>query len=73
MAGDQIVDFEPVLDQSDPFFEGSAAAGRILWRFHTGQMVSNGPSTYLLNGEQYLVAAAGDTLFAFRIVDRKLK
>jgi hypothetical protein len=30
-------------------------------------MVSNGPSTYMLNGSQYLVVGAGDTLFAFRL------
>jgi len=29
-------------------------------------MVSNGPSTYMLNGSQYLVVGAGDTLFAFQ-------
>jgi hypothetical protein len=31
-------------------------------------MVSNGPSTYMLNGSQYVLAAAGDTLFAFKLV-----
>jgi alcohol dehydrogenase (cytochrome c) len=44
------------------------ATGRILWHFRVGTQVSNGPSTYVLNGVQYLIAAAGDTLFAFRIV-----
>ena len=46
------------------------ATGRILWHFRTGTMVSNGPSTYLLNGTQYVVVAAGDTLFAFKLVER---
>jgi hypothetical protein len=31
-------------------------------------MVSNGPSTYTLEGQQYLIAAAGDTLFAFHLI-----
>jgi alcohol dehydrogenase (cytochrome c) len=30
-------------------------------------MVSNGPMTYMLNGKQYLVVGAGDTLFAFTV------
>jgi alcohol dehydrogenase (cytochrome c) len=47
------------------------AAGRILWHFRTGQTVSNGPSTYMLNGSQYLVVGAGDTLFAFKLVKEK--
>ena len=32
-------------------------------------MVSNGPSTYMLNGVQYLIAGAGDTLFAFKLLN----
>jgi len=27
--------------------------------------VSNGPSTYVLDGKQYLLAGAGDSLYAF--------
>jgi alcohol dehydrogenase (cytochrome c) len=42
--------------------------GRILWHFRTGSQVSNGPMTYELNGRQYLVVGAGDTLFAFTIL-----
>ena len=40
--------------------------GNVLWGFRVGTMVSNGPSTYMLNGSQYLIVGAGDTLFAFR-------
>jgi alcohol dehydrogenase (cytochrome c) len=43
------------------------ANGAILWHFHMGRSLSNGPETYLLDGRQYVVAAAGDTLFAFRL------
>jgi mono/diheme cytochrome c family protein len=35
---------------------------------HVGTIVSNGASTYMLNGSQYLPAGAGDTLFAFKLV-----
>jgi len=55
-------------DPSGNLLAFDAATGRILWHFHTGTMVSNGPSTYTLNGSQYLLAGAGDTLFAFKLV-----
>ena len=41
-----------------------AVTGKILWHSRIGQ-VSNAPQTYSLDGHQYLIAAAGDTLFAF--------
>ncbi|HEX4809967.1 MAG TPA: acido-empty-quinoprotein group A [Bryobacteraceae bacterium] len=39
--------------------------GAILWHFNMAHSLSNGPETYRLDGRQYVVAAAGDTLFAF--------
>jgi len=44
-----------------------AAKGKILW--HTTLMAapSGGPITYLLDGHQYLLVAAGDGLYAFRM------
>jgi alcohol dehydrogenase (cytochrome c) len=39
---------------------------KILWHSRIGQ-VSNAPETYMLDGHQYLLAAAGDTLFAFTL------
>jgi hypothetical protein len=47
------------------------AAGRILWHFRLGAMMSNGPSTYMLNGSQYLLVGAGDTLFAFKLAGER--
>lgn len=43
------------------------ANGKILW--HCGLMsgLSAGPITYLLDGKQYLLAAAGDGLYAFTL------
>jgi alcohol dehydrogenase (cytochrome c) len=41
------------------------ADGRPLWHANLGNSVSNGPITYELDGTQYLVVAAGDTLFGF--------
>ena len=42
------------------------ANGNILWHSQIGQ-VSNAPETYMLDGHQYILAAAGDTIFAFTL------
>jgi alcohol dehydrogenase (cytochrome c) len=42
--------------------------GKILWHFKMNESLSNGPMTYELNGKQYLVVGAGDTLYAFALV-----
>ena len=41
------------------------ADGHILWHFRMNSPLGNGPETYLLDGKQYLVVGAGDTLYAF--------
>jgi acido-empty-quinoprotein group A len=41
--------------------------GKILWHSGLLQPMSNTPITYMLDGTQYVVAAAGDTLYAFSI------
>ncbi len=43
-----------------------AANGKPLWHSHIGQ-VTNAPETYLLDGHQYILAAAGDMLYAFML------
>jgi acido-empty-quinoprotein group A len=45
----------------------NSTTGRILW--HAGLMAapSAGPITYMLDGRQYVLVAAGDSLYAFRI------
>ena len=45
----------------------NAANGDILWHFHLLRSVGNGPETYMLDGRQYVVAGAGDTLYAFAL------
>jgi alcohol dehydrogenase (cytochrome c) len=44
-----------------------AASGKVLW--HAGLMAapSAGPITYTLDGKQYLLAVAGDSLYAFTV------
>jgi alcohol dehydrogenase (cytochrome c) len=45
-----------------------AATGRPLWHSRIGN-VTNAPTTYMLDGRQYVLAAAGDTLYAFAIYE----
>ncbi len=47
-----------------------ARNGEPLWHVNLGAGVSNGPMTYELDGSQYLVLAAGDTLYGFVMRDR---
>ena len=43
----------------------NAATGAIVWHAGLHTAVSNGPITFELDGQQYVVAAAGDTMYAF--------
>jgi len=51
--GNNIIAFDP-------------ANGKILWHTYLGN-VSNAPQTYMLDGQQYVLVAAGDTLYAFTL------
>jgi alcohol dehydrogenase (cytochrome c) len=50
---------------SGNFVALNATTGEPLWRAGVRTAVSNGPITYTLDGLQYVVVAAGDTLWAF--------
>ncbi len=43
------------------------ANGKPLWHQRLPLPVSNGPSTYMLDGRQYIIAGAGDTIYALRL------
>jgi alcohol dehydrogenase (cytochrome c) len=43
------------------------ANGTPLWHVYLGNQVSNAPETYMLDGHQYVLVAAGDTLYAFTL------
>jgi alcohol dehydrogenase (cytochrome c) len=43
------------------------ADGKILWHSGLGAQVSNTPITYMLDAAQYVVVAAGDSLYAFSL------
>jgi alcohol dehydrogenase (cytochrome c) len=40
--------------------------GNILWHTHLGQ-ISNAPETFMLDGHQYILVAAGDSLYTFTL------
>jgi alcohol dehydrogenase (cytochrome c) len=42
-----------------------AGTGKILWHANLGSVVSNSPTTYLVDGKQYVLIAAGDSFWAF--------
>jgi alcohol dehydrogenase (cytochrome c) len=44
--------------------------GKILWHQRISSPLSNGPSTYLLDGKQFIIAGAGDTLYALTLAGR---
>ena len=44
--------------------------GTIVWHQRLTGAVTNGPSTYLLDGKQYLIVGAGDTLYALRLAGK---
>lgn len=45
------------------------ATGKLLWHAGLGSNVSDGPETYMLDGKQYLIVGAGDSLYSFSLAD----
>jgi alcohol dehydrogenase (cytochrome c) len=45
--------------------------GKIIWNQRLESNVSNGPSTWMLDGRQYIIAGAGDTLYGFALAGDK--
>ena len=54
-------------DGGGNFVAYDAATGKPLWHAGLGTNTSNGPQTYLLDGRQYIVVGAGDSLYAFAL------
>ena len=44
-----------------------AATGKILWHTWMPTLTSNGAQTYLVDGFQFVVVAANDTIYAFML------
>ncbi len=55
-------------DPADNLIAFDPESGRILWHFPMLSQLSNGPMTYELEGKQYLIVGAGDTLYAFALL-----
>jgi alcohol dehydrogenase (cytochrome c) len=47
------------------------ANGTILWHQRLTSSLSNGPSTWTLDGKQYIIVGAGDTLYALTLAGRR--
>lgn len=47
------------------------ATGRILWHQQLLNSMSNGPSTWMLDGKQYIIVGAGDCLYALTLAGPK--
>jgi alcohol dehydrogenase (cytochrome c) len=55
-------------DNDGYFYAFDAAAGKVLWKFQTGGPVwGSAPVTYMLDGRQYVLIAAGLSFTAFAI------
>ena len=54
-------------DVGGNFVARDAANGKPLWHARIGN-ISNAPETYMLDGHQYVIVAAGDSLYAFTII-----
>jgi alcohol dehydrogenase (cytochrome c) len=52
-------------DGSNNFIALDAGTGEPLWHAGLGSSVSNGPISYELDGEQYIVVAAGEAIWSF--------
>jgi alcohol dehydrogenase (cytochrome c) len=44
-----------------------ARTGRALWHFNTGQTMHASPMSYMVEGVQYVVVAAGNDVFSFSL------
>ena len=56
-----------ITSNGNNFVAFDARDGRILWHAGLTGSPSNGPITYLVDNQQYLLVAAGDTLFSFTV------
>ena len=54
-------------DGAGNFVAYDPATGKPLWHSGLAANVSNGPETFLLDGRQFVVVGAGDSLYAFSL------
>lgn len=56
-------------DTTNHFIAYDPETGKVLWHAGLSAPVSNGPMTYELDGKQYIVVAASDTIYSFALND----
>jgi alcohol dehydrogenase (cytochrome c) len=54
-------------DGGGNFVAYDPSTGKPLWHVGLGTNTTNGPETYILDGRQYILVGAGDTLYAFAL------
>ena len=54
-------------DQYGDFIAFEPAGGGILWHSRLAAPVANGPMAYQLDGREYVVVGAGDSLYAYAL------
>ena len=54
-------------DGAGNFVAYDVATGKPLWHAGLGANTSNGPQTFMIDGKQYVVVGAGDSLFSFAL------
>src|SRR5262249_21615327 len=57
-------------DAASNFVAFNAKTGAPLWQSRLHASITNGPITFELDGMQYVVVAAGDSLYAFALMTR---
>ena len=57
-------------DATANFVALNASTGEPLWHSRLHGSITNGPITYELDGMQYVVVGAGDSLYSFRLAAR---
>ena len=54
-------------DSTGNFLAMAPGSGKTLWHANVDQFITNAPMTYVLDGRQYILVAAVDTMFAFTL------
>ena len=56
-------------EQQGQFTALDSKTGKVLWHFNTGGLITAGPSTYSVNGKQYVVIGSYANYIAFALPD----
>jgi alcohol dehydrogenase (cytochrome c) len=54
-------------DAHGNFLALATADGKTLWHAGSGSYIASSPTTYMLDGEQYILTSGGSVLFAFKL------